>query len=185
MVNIPLFTTGYFTSEVVVFPISEPSKVLVVFLDAIFFRYVDTLQMHHGWCEFLGEDLDDVGTLGRGDRKSSLRSLWLVVGHFNDLNARFCTSSIAKSCYTSKLSKLYCECFSNKKRTFSEMLFGSIGLLQKGLKRPGENPLTSHLHPQNLTLIPKLMGFGTCISAFKYGKHLGICLRLQVGTLGT
>lgn len=54
----------------------------------------------------------------------------------------------------------------------------------KGLKRPGENPLTSHLHPQNLTLIPKLMGFGTCISAFKYGKHLGICLRLQVGTLG-
>lgn len=55
----------------------------------------------------------------------------------------------------------------------------------KGLKRPGENPLTSHLHPQNFTLIPKLTGFGTCISAFKYGKHLGICLRLQVGTLGT
>ena len=92
--------------------------------------------MHHGWCEFLGEDLDgrcwDLGTWG--PRLSSLRSLWLVVGHFNDLNARFCKNLplqkvvIHQNHQSSIANVLGC---SNKKRTFSEMLFGSIGLLQK------------------------------------------------------
>lgn len=91
--------------------------------------------MHHGWCEFLGEDLDgrcwDLGTWGPQEQLEKL-----VVGGWtlHDLNARFCKNLplqkvvIHQNHQSSIANVLGC---SNKKRTFSEMLFGSIGLLQK------------------------------------------------------
>ena len=106
--------------------------------------------MHHWWCEFLGEDLDgrcwDLGTWGPQEQLEKL-----VVGGWTLEMILMQGFANLPSQNVPKTSKFYCECFgcSNKKRTFSEMLFGSNGAPAKGLKRPGENPLTSHLHPQN------------------------------------
>ena len=87
----------------------------------------------------------------------------LVVGGWtliNDLKARFCKNLPTQNVPSNiKVLLRMFWLFKQKENFFRDALWKDRAPA-KGLKRPGENPLTSHLHPQNLTLIPKLMGFG-------------------------